>query len=116
MSRPVARSGDALGREGLKTRTAMLAELQDALDSKTPWRHISILDIARAVGKSPATFYQHWPDIETATAELARDTKSAGKPFSEHFRLIVVLLRYEGYRVPDLTDYVPMKYIAKEAS
>jgi AcrR family transcriptional regulator len=37
------------------------------------YRDVTVIDVARAAGTSPATFYQYFPDIESALIELTAD-------------------------------------------
>jgi AcrR family transcriptional regulator len=39
----------------------------------SPYRDVTVIDVARMAGTSPATFYQYFSDIETAIIELAGD-------------------------------------------
>ena len=67
---PVAQTGRRLGPRALQTRhrlldaTARLLEERSVLD-------ISVAEIARHVGTSPATFYHYFADVEEATVALA---------------------------------------------
>jgi AcrR family transcriptional regulator len=40
---------------------------------ESSYRELKVVDIARAAGTSPATFYQYFPDVETAILVLAED-------------------------------------------
>ena len=68
----VATDGRVIGRRATLTRrrildtTAELLRRQGALDLK-------VIDVARAVGTSPATFYQYFADVEDAILCLATD-------------------------------------------
>ena len=61
----VATDGRVIGRRAIQTRrrildaTAALLRQQGALDLK-------VIDVAREVGASPATFYQYFADVEDA--------------------------------------------------
>lgn len=67
-----ATDGRVIGRRALETRrrildsTAVLLRDQGALDLK-------VIDVARAVGVSPATFYQYFESVEDAIAALAEE-------------------------------------------
>jgi AcrR family transcriptional regulator len=63
-------SGRALGPRALKTRRSLLAATQDLLSSHSV-RDVSVVEIARKAGTSPATFYQYFKDVEDATLRLA---------------------------------------------
>ena len=66
----VATDGRVIGRRAIQTRrrildaTAALLRRQGALDLK-------VIDVAREVGTSPATFYQYFADVEDAILCLA---------------------------------------------
>lgn len=42
------------------------------------YRDLKVVDIARAAGTSPATFYQYFPDVEAAILALAEEMSQAG--------------------------------------
>ena len=44
----------------------------------TSYRDVKVVDIAREAGTSPATFYQYFPDVESAILVLADDMVLAG--------------------------------------
>jgi AcrR family transcriptional regulator len=44
----------------------------------TAYRDLKVVDIARAAGTSPATFYQYFPDIEAALLALAQELADTG--------------------------------------
>jgi AcrR family transcriptional regulator len=70
--------GRVAGRRGQATRTRLLECLAELLAS-TSYRDVTVIDVARQAGTSPATFYQYFPDIQTAVVELANDVlKEAG--------------------------------------
>jgi AcrR family transcriptional regulator len=54
------------------TRRRVL-EATEALLDERPVREVSVVEIARRAGTSPATFYQYFKDVEEATLELARE-------------------------------------------
>ncbi len=58
------------GKRGQETRDRLLASTA-ALLTKTSWRDIRIIDIAKEANTSPATFYQYFENIEQALLELA---------------------------------------------
>jgi AcrR family transcriptional regulator len=66
----IATDGRVIGRRAIQTRrrildaTAALLRQQGALDLK-------VIDVAREVGTSPATFYQYFADVEDAILCLA---------------------------------------------
>ncbi len=67
---PVAIDGRALGRRGALTRRRLLQATADLLETHGV-RDLRVVDIARAVGTSPATFYQYFRDVEDAVLVLA---------------------------------------------
>lgn len=58
------------GRRGRATRERLLKCTADLLE-KTSFRDLTVIDIARCAGTSPATFYQYLPDVEAAVLVLA---------------------------------------------
>jgi len=69
--------GRIAGRRGQVTRQKLLDCLQEMLSS-SPYRDVKVIDVARKAGTSPATFYQYFPDIETAVLGIAQDTAKEG--------------------------------------
>src|SRR5947209_9300350 len=55
----VAIDGRPLGRRAQQTRRRLLDATQELLESRSI-RDVRVVDIARAVGTSPATFYQYF--------------------------------------------------------
>lgn len=80
----VATDGRVIGRRAIQTRrrildaTAALLRQQGALDLK-------VIDVARDVGTSPATFYQYFADVEDAILALAREAVTEAETFSSRF-------------------------------
>ncbi|MBA3654234.1 MAG: TetR/AcrR family transcriptional regulator [Actinobacteria bacterium] len=66
----VAIDGRPLGRRAQETRRRLLDATQGLLESRSI-RDVRVVDIARAVGTSPATFYQYFSDVESAVLVLA---------------------------------------------
>lgn len=66
----VDQSGRLLGSRALKTRARILDATIALLDEKS-MRDLRVIDIARRIGSSPATFYQYFKDIENVVLELA---------------------------------------------
>ena len=58
------------GRRGRATRRRLLDATAALLDSGT-YRDLTVVDIAREAGTSPATFYQYFTDVEDAVHALA---------------------------------------------
>ena len=66
----VALDGRPLGRRGAETRQRLLDATSQLLEDKG-LRELKVVDIARAVGLSPATFYQYFADVEAAVLALS---------------------------------------------
>lgn len=71
-------SGRILGPRARRTRERLLEATRQLLDEH-PLRDLRVIDIARRVGTSPATFYQYFRDVEDAVLCLA-DAASAEIP------------------------------------
>jgi len=65
-----ALGGRPLGPRALKTRTRLLEVTRELL-AELPVREVSVVEIARRAGTSPATFYQYFADVEEAVLEIA---------------------------------------------
>jgi AcrR family transcriptional regulator len=72
-----AADGRVPGRRGRATRTKLLECSAEMLKS-TSYRDVKVIDIARAAGTSPATFYQYFPDVEAAVLVLAEEVAHDG--------------------------------------
>lgn len=66
----VDQGGRPLGPRALQTRTRILEATVEILDQK-PLRDLRVIDIARRIGSSPATFYQYFKDVEDVILHLA---------------------------------------------
>lgn len=66
----VALDGRPLGRRGAETRQRLLDATAQRLEDNG-LRELRVVDIARAVGLSPATFYQYFADVEAAVLALS---------------------------------------------
>lgn len=64
--------GRVPGRRGLATRQKLLSCTLEMLGDHT-YRDLRVVDIARSAGTSPATFYQYFPDVNTAILALAEE-------------------------------------------
>jgi AcrR family transcriptional regulator len=64
--------GRIAGRRGQETRARLLECLAELLAARS-YRDVTVIDVARDAGTSPATFYQYFPDIESAILELAAE-------------------------------------------
>ena len=60
------------GRRGQATRRKLLDCTRDLL-GRASYRDVKVVDIARQAVTSPATFYQYFPDVETAIIVLAEE-------------------------------------------
>src|SRR5579875_835714 len=74
--------GRVAGRRGQATRSRLLECLQEMLKTSA-FRDVTVIDVARMAGTSPATFYQYFPDIEAAILELANDMLREGAALRE---------------------------------
>jgi AcrR family transcriptional regulator len=70
VSGAVALDGRALGKRGALTRRRLLEATAQLLETQGV-RDLRVVEIARAVGTSPATFYQYFRDVEEAVLALA---------------------------------------------
>jgi AcrR family transcriptional regulator len=77
-----AADGRVPGRRGLATRQKLLEHTQQMLAAST-YRELKVIDIAREAGTSPATFYQYFPDVETAILVLAQEAAHDGQFLTE---------------------------------
>jgi AcrR family transcriptional regulator len=72
-----AADGRVPGRRGRATRHRLLAQTAEMLKTGS-YRDLKVVDIARAAGTSPATFYQYFPDVESAILVLAEEMAQEG--------------------------------------
>ena len=70
--------GRTPGRRGRATRDKLLQCTAELLE-KSSYRDLTVIDIARCAGTSPATFYQYFEDIEAAILVLADRMASNGR-------------------------------------
>ena len=68
----VAIDGRPLGRRAQLTRQRLLEATRDLL-AEHGIRDLRVVDIARQVGTSPATFYQYFRDVEAAVLALTQE-------------------------------------------
>ena len=66
------------GRRGQETRRRLLEVTAEMLRTGS-YRDLAVVDIAREVGVSPATFYQYFPDVETAIFFIADHIADEGR-------------------------------------
>lgn len=74
---PRAADGRVPGRRGRATRQRLL-ECTSAMLRTTSYRDLKVVDIAKEAGTSPATFYQYFPDVESAVLVLADEMVNEG--------------------------------------
>jgi AcrR family transcriptional regulator len=72
-----AADGRVPGRRGRATRQKLLDCTRGMLANQT-YRELRVVDIARQAGTSPATFYQYFPDVNTAIVALAEEMAAHG--------------------------------------
>ncbi len=68
--KPMDQSGRPLGARALQTRQRILDATEELLGERGV-RELSVVEIARQVGTSPATFYQYFKDVPDAVLHLA---------------------------------------------
>jgi AcrR family transcriptional regulator len=78
----VALDGRALGKRGAQTRRRLLEATSRLLEDRGV-RDLRVVDIAREVGTSPATFYQYFRDVEAAVLALAEEVGEDLAPLGE---------------------------------
>ncbi len=77
----VAQDGRAVGKRGAQTRRRLLDATGRLLEDHGV-RDLRVVDIARAVGTSPATFYQYFRDVEDAVLALAAEVGDEVAPLA----------------------------------
>ena len=65
-------SGRVLGPRAQNTRRTLLDSTAELLAEQS-LRDVRVVDIARRVGSSPATFYQYFKDVEDAVLQLSQE-------------------------------------------
>jgi AcrR family transcriptional regulator len=78
----LALDGRPLGKRGAATRRRLLDATAALLETRGV-RDLRVVDIAREVGTSPATFYQYFRDVEEAVLELAQEVGEELAPVDE---------------------------------
>lgn len=78
----VALDGRSLGKRGAATRRRLLDATAQLLETHGV-RDLRVVDIAREVGSSPATFYQYFRDVEEAVLVLADEVGEDLAPVGE---------------------------------
>lgn len=77
-----ATDGRSLGKRGTRTRRALLEATAARLE-RHGIRELRVVDIAREVGTSPATFYQYFRDVEAAVLVLAEEVAEQIMPLAD---------------------------------
>jgi AcrR family transcriptional regulator len=72
-----AADGRVPGRRGRATRQRLLERTAEMLETSS-YRDLKVVDIARGAGTSPATFYQYFPEVESAILVLAEEMSQEG--------------------------------------
>jgi AcrR family transcriptional regulator len=80
-----AADGRVPGRRGRATRQRLLEQTEAMLQASS-FRDLKVVDIARGAGTSPATFYQYFPDVESAILMLAEQMAVSGGSLAELVR------------------------------
>lgn len=81
----MALDGRPLGKRGAATRLRLLEATAKLLESHGV-RDLRVVDIAREVGTSPATFYQYFRDVEEAVLALTAEVGEELAPVDELLR------------------------------
>ena len=77
--RVLAADGRAIGSRAKATRRRLL-DATSRLLGELGVLEIRVVDITRAVGTSPATFYQYFPDVDAAILALAQESIEDERP------------------------------------
>ena len=91
------RRGRGISRRGRDTRQRLLDGTRDLLDESS-YRAVRVVDIARAAGTSPATFYQYVPGVEAAVLALAEALAEQG---ASELRALVANHRWDQARAAE---------------
>ena len=102
-----AADGRVPGRRGRATRDRLTACTLNMLRD-TNYRDLKVVDIAREAGTSPATFYQYFPDVESAILALAEDMAEAG---NDRLTRIVHEGDWKGKRAYETAEAISDAYI-----
>ena len=70
-----------MGKRGVETRQRLLDATRELLETHGI-RDLRVVDIARTVGTSPATFYQYFRDVEEAVLALAEEVGDEIRPLA----------------------------------
>ena len=82
---PRAVDGRVPGKRGRATRQRLLDEAESLLQTVS-FRDVRVVDISRAAGTSPATFYQYFADVDAAVLALIEEMVDQG---SDELRALV---------------------------
>lgn len=102
-----AADGRVPGRRGRATRDRLTACTLNMLQD-TNYRDLKVVDIAREAGTSPATFYQYFPDVESAILALSEDMAEAG---NDRLTRIVREGDWKGKKAYDTAEAIADAYI-----
>jgi AcrR family transcriptional regulator len=80
-----AADGRLPGKRGRATRQRLLDETRTLL-SEVAFHDLKVVDISRAAGTSPATFYQYYADVDAAVLSLIEEMVDKG---SDELRALV---------------------------
>jgi AcrR family transcriptional regulator len=78
----LAIDGRPLGRRAQLTRRRLLDATYELLETQ-PIRDVRVVEVARKVGTSPATFYQYFRDVDEAVLVLADELEEEIEPIAE---------------------------------
>jgi AcrR family transcriptional regulator len=82
LSQIAAIDGRPLGRRAQLTRRRLLDATYELLETQ-PIRDVRVVEVARKVGTSPATFYQYFRDVDEAVLVLADELEEEIEPIAE---------------------------------
>ena len=77
--------GRVPGRRGRATRDRLLKCTARLLE-KSSFRDLTVIEIAQCAKCSPATFYQYFPDVESAILVVAGDAAEEGRALADVIR------------------------------
>ena len=103
-----ASDGRVPGRRGRATRQRLLECTQRLLEHRS-YRDLTVVDIAREAGTSPATFYQYFPDVTTAIVGLAEEMAAAG---SDVLTKLVVVGPWKGAAGYQTADRIATAFVS----
>jgi len=78
----LAIDGRPLGRRAQQTRRRLLDATYDLLQSHGI-RDVRVVEVARQIGTSPATFYQYFRDVDEAVLVLADELTDEVEPVAK---------------------------------